>query len=266
MSTPVQTTLLYSRVNGYLHSWKADIGDRVRRGRGAGGDRHARNWIRSWPRPRPTWSRPASTWRYLQARNWRKRRRPWGRPKRKSPRPKPTAITPGWCTSGTSNCTPSRRFPARTWRRAAAIWTPARRNWTRPRPKLKTRQVHGGTTRTAHIRSHEATVNSLEANVRRLKQLQGFKIIQAPFDGRRHPPPGRDRRTGERRQRLGSHELFALAQADIAADPHQRAAVPGPGGPGRPGRPRSWCPSIRTGRSRPRWPARPGRSIRRRGR
>ncbi len=67
---------------------------------------------------------------------------------------------------------------------------------------------------TAKIKSRGATVQSLEANVRRLEQLQGFKTILAPFDGiviRRRAEIGTLVAAGS----TNCPELFAVAQADI---------------------------------------------------
>jgi RND family efflux transporter MFP subunit len=69
-------------------------------------------------------------------------------------------------------------------------------------------------TASAKIKSHEATVASLEANVRRLVELQGFKTIRAPFDGiviRRRAEIGCLVSAGSG---TNSEELFAVAQSD----------------------------------------------------
>ena len=67
---------------------------------------------------------------------------------------------------------------------------------------------------TARIKSREATIKSLEASVRRLEELQGFKTIVAPFDGivtRRRAEVGSLIAAGS----MNCPELFAVAQADI---------------------------------------------------
>lgn len=64
----------------------------------------------------------------------------------------------------------------------------------------------------ARVTSHEATVHSLEANVRRLEKLQSFKTITAPFDGvviRRRAEVGILVTAGSATSSL---ELFAIAQ------------------------------------------------------
>jgi RND family efflux transporter MFP subunit len=66
-------------------------------------------------------------------------------------------------------------------------------------------------TKVAKIKSHAATVGSLEANVRRLEKLQIFKTITAPFDGvvtRRRAEIGSLVMAGS----ATSQELFAVAQ------------------------------------------------------
>ena len=62
---PYNKAAIYARVNGYLKSWKQDIGAQVKAGRGAGLDRHAGSRPaaragqgRLWRPPRPT-----TTWR-----------------------------------------------------------------------------------------------------------------------------------------------------------------------------------------------------------
>ncbi len=69
-------------------------------------------------------------------------------------------------------------------------------------------------TRAATIKSREATVNSLKASVRRLEQMQGFQKIVAPFDGivtRRRAEVGMLVTAGNPQT---SQELFAVAEAD----------------------------------------------------
>jgi len=98
----------------------------------------------------------------------------------------------------------------------------------------------------AKILSREATVNSLKANVRRLEKLQGFKTIAAPFAGvvtRRRAEIGILVTAGSA---VSSQELFAIAQTDSL---RIRINVP-----------QSLAPSIETGREArvlvPEWPDR----------
>lgn len=77
----------------------------------------------------------------------------------------------------------------------------------------KTREAGVATAR-AKIKSREATVASLEANVRRLEELQSFKTIRAPFDGvvtRRRAELGILVAAGNSTSVL---ELFAVAKTD----------------------------------------------------
>jgi RND family efflux transporter MFP subunit len=77
----------------------------------------------------------------------------------------------------------------------------------------KTREA-GVATAQAKIKSRAATVASLEANVRRLEELQSFKVIRAPFDGvvtRRRAEVGILVAAGNSTSVL---ELFAVAKTD----------------------------------------------------
>jgi RND family efflux transporter MFP subunit len=77
----------------------------------------------------------------------------------------------------------------------------------------KTREA-GVATAQAKIKSREATVDSLEANVRRLEELQSFKVIRSPFDGvvtRRRAELGILVAAGNSTSVL---ELFAIAKTD----------------------------------------------------
>lgn len=69
-------------------------------------------------------------------------------------------------------------------------------------------------TAAARIKSRQATVDSLDADVRRLEELQGFKTITAPFAGvvtRRRAEVGILVTAGST---ASSPELFAIAQTD----------------------------------------------------
>jgi RND family efflux transporter MFP subunit len=79
--------------------------------------------------------------------------------------------------------------------------------------QLRTRQATVATS-TRKITSHEATVKSLEASVRRLEEMQVFKTIVAPFDGiviRRRAEIGMLITAGGG---ASAQELFAVTQAD----------------------------------------------------
>lgn len=77
----------------------------------------------------------------------------------------------------------------------------------------KTREANVAT-QTAKIKSREATVASLEANVRRLEELEAFKVIRAPFDGvvtRRRAELGILVSSGNSSSTV---DLFAIAKTD----------------------------------------------------
>jgi RND family efflux transporter MFP subunit len=206
-----QTTLLYSRVNGYLLSWQADIGDRVQKGQvlaeidtpeldqelaqaranlaEAQGEREVAT---------AEWQEAQANLKQAEAEIVRAKAN-WEFARLALQRDEQLLAQRATSDQEVEGC--RRDLDARRAELDAA------------EAQQKTRQA-AVTTRATHIKSHEALVQSLAANVKRLEKTQAFKTIQAPFDGiviRRLAEIGALVSAGSS---ASAEELFALAQAD----------------------------------------------------
>lgn len=206
-----QTTLLYSRVNGYLKSWSADIGQRVKQGQAIAEidtpevDQELKQARANLGQGRAELDTAKAELQEAQANVKQadadiaraKANREYARTvlRRTEDLLRQRAISE-------QEVDESRRDnDARQAEQDAA------------ESQRKTREAMVAT-QVAKIKSREATVASLEANVRRLEELEAFKVIRAPFDGvvtRRRAEIGILVSAGSA---VLASELFAIAQTD----------------------------------------------------
>ena len=206
-----QTTLLYSRVSGYLQCWNADIGDRVQKGQ-----------------PLAEIDTPEADQELNQARANLVQGRADLDTSKAQLQEAEAALKQA--EAEVARMKANLEFAHSVMQRNEKLidqhalsiqdMEESRRDHDVSKAALDaadaqvTTRQSNVTTSQAKIKSHEATVNSLEANVRRLEELQAFKTIRAPFDGivtRRRAEIGILVTAGTS---AASQELFAIAQAD----------------------------------------------------
>lgn len=206
-----QTTPLYSRVNGYLVSWHADIGDRVEKG----------TVLAKIDTPELDQEHKQATANLAQARVDLEEACAELEEAEAGVKQSVADIARAKANLEYSASVLQRNEQLHAQRAISnQDWDECRRDHEARTAELdsanatrQTRLSHVAT-RTTHIKSHEATVKSLEANLARLEELQGFKTITAPFAGiviRRRVEVGVLITAGSSST---AQELFALAQAD----------------------------------------------------
>lgn len=204
-----QTTLIYSRVSGYLLRWYADIGQSVKAGQKLAEidtpelDQELEQARAILAQGRAEIESARAELKQAQAAVYQAdadiARAKANLEYARSVRRRAESLIPSHAISEVDLDETRRDADARQAEVAAAD------------AQRKTREA-AVTTATARVTSREATVNSMEASVRRLERLQAFKTIAAPFEGvvtRRRAEIGILVTAGSAST---SPELFAIAQ------------------------------------------------------
>jgi RND family efflux transporter MFP subunit len=206
-----QTTLIYSRVSGYLKNWSADIGQRVTKGQS----------IAEIDTPELDQELKQARANLIQGRAELDTAKAELLEAQANLKQADAEIARAKANRGYAR-TVLRRTEDLLRQRAISeqeVDESRRDNDARQaeqdaaEAQRKTREANVAT-QTAKIKSREATVASLEANVRRLEELEAFKVIRAPFDGvvtRRRAEVGILVSSGNSSSTV---ELFAIAKTD----------------------------------------------------
>lgn len=206
-----QTTLLYSRVSGYLRRWDADIGDRVQKGQPlAEIDTPEADQELNQARANLVQGRADLDTAVAQLQESEAAAK---QSESEVARTKANLDFARSVMQRNERLTNQHVLTIQDMEESRRDHDASKAALEAAEAQVKTRQSNVVTCQ-AKIKSHAATVSSLEANVHRLEELQAFKTIRAPFDGivtRRRAEIGILVTAGTS---AASQELFAIAQAD----------------------------------------------------